>query len=83
MTREQEGGATRGNKRTSLPKTTRGWCRKRTTRDIGSGDNDCSDDSNGNSDGDADSGNGDCGDDNSNSNSGGGNSDSGKKTTIN
>ncbi len=49
------------------------------TRDVSSGDNDCSDDSNGDSDGDADSGNGDSGDDDSNSDSGGGDSNSGGK----
>jgi hypothetical protein len=48
-------------------------------RDVSSGDDDCSDDSNGDSDGDADSGDGDSGDDDSNSNSGGGDSDSGGK----
>ncbi len=46
------------------------------TRDVGSGNNICSDDSNGNSNGDADSGDGDSGDNNSNSNSGGGESNS-------
>ena len=48
-------------------------------RDVGSGDDDCSDNSNGNSIGDADSGDGDSGDNDSNSDSGGGNSDSGGK----
>ncbi len=50
-----------------------------TTRDVGSGDDDCSDDSNGDSDGDADSGNGDSGDNDSNSDSGGGDSNSSRK----
>ncbi len=49
------------------------------TRDVGSGDNICSDDSNGNSDGDADSSDGDSGDNNSNSNSSGGEINSGGK----
>jgi hypothetical protein len=62
-----------------LRKTTRGWRSERTTRDVGSDDNDCSDDSNGGSYGDADSGNDDSGDDDSNSDSGGGDSDSGVK----
>ncbi len=57
-----------------MRKTTRGRRSERTTRDVGSGDDDCSDDSNGDSDGDADSG-----DDDSNSDSGGGDSDSGGK----
>jgi hypothetical protein len=78
-TRRQEGGATRGNTTTSLLKTTRGRCSERLIRDVGSSDNNCSDDSNGNSDGDADSGNGDSGDNNSNSNRGSSNSDSGGK----
>jgi hypothetical protein len=52
---------------------------ERTTRDIGSGNDDCSDNSNVDSDGDADSSDGDSGDDNSNSNSGGGDSNSGGK----
>jgi hypothetical protein len=79
MTRGQEGGATRGEATTSLRKTTRGRRSERTTKDVGSGDNDCSDNRNGDSDGDADSGDGDSGDNDSNSNSGGGNSDSGGK----
>ncbi len=62
-----------------MRKTTRGRRSGRTTRDAGSGDNDCSDDSNGDSDGDADSGDGDSGDDDSNSDSGGGDSNSGGK----
>jgi hypothetical protein len=49
------------------------------TRDISSGDNDCSDNSNGDSNGDADSGNSDSGDNNSNSDSGGSNSNSSRK----
>jgi hypothetical protein len=57
----------------------RGRRSERTTRDVGSGDNNCSDNSNVDSDGDADSGDGDSGDDDSNSNSGGGDSDSGGK----
>ncbi len=62
-----------------MRKTTRGRCSERTTRDVGSGNDDFSDDSNGNSNGEADSGNGDSSDDNSNSNSGGGDSNSGRK----
>ncbi len=77
--RGQEGGAVRGDAPTSLRKTMRGRCSERTRRDIGSGNNNCSDDSNGNSDGDIDSGDADSGDDNSNSNSGGGDSNSGGK----
>jgi hypothetical protein len=46
---------------------------------IGGGDDDCSDNSNVDSNGDADSGDGDSGDNNSNSNSGGGDSNSGGK----
>ncbi len=57
-----------------MRKTTRGQRSERTTRDVGSGNDDCSDDSNSDSDGDADSG-----DDDSNSDSGGGDSDSGGK----
>jgi hypothetical protein len=53
---------------------TRGRRSERTTRDVSSGNNNCSDDSNGDSNGDADSGDGD-----KNSNSGGGDSDSGRK----
>ncbi len=49
---------------------------ERTTREISSGDNDCSDNSNGDSNSDANSGDGDSGDDDSNSNSGGSNSNS-------
>ncbi len=48
-------------------------------RDISSGDDNCSDDSNGDSDGVANSGNGDSGDDDSNSNSGGSDSNRGGK----
>ncbi len=72
---------TRGNTTTSVRKTirTRGWRSERTTRDIGSGDYDCSDDSNGNSNGDSDSGNGDIGDNDSNSDSGSSDSNSGGK----
>ncbi len=77
--RGKEGPATRGNTTTSSRKTTRGQRSERTTRGVGSGDNDCSDDSNSNSDGDADSGEDDSGDDDSNSDSGGGDSDSGGK----
>ncbi len=77
--REQEGGATRGDATTSLRKTTRGRRSERTTRDVGSGGGDCSDDSNGDRDGDGDSGDGNRGDNDSNSNSGGGDSDSGRK----
>jgi hypothetical protein len=69
----------RGNTTTSLQKTTRGQCSERTTKDIGSSNEDSSEDSNGNSDGDGDSSNGDSGEGNSISNSGGGNSDSGGK----
>ena len=93
-TRGQHGKGTRGrhHKRTRrrrnerrcniqvAQKTTRGQRSGRTTRDIGSGNNVCSDNSNSNSDGGADSGNGDSGDNgDNNSDSGGGNSDSGKK----
>ncbi len=70
---------TRGNATTSLRKTTRGRHSERTTRDIGSGDDNCSDDSNGDSNGDADSSNSDSGDDDSNSNSDDGDSNSGGK----
>jgi hypothetical protein len=62
-----------------MRKTTRERRIERMTRDVGCGDNNCSDDSNGDSDGDADSGDGDNGDNNSNSDSGGGNSNSGGK----
>ena len=62
-----------------MRKTTRGRHSEKTTRDISSGDNDCSDDSNGNFNGDGDSSDGDSGDDDSKSNSGGGDSDSGRK----
>jgi hypothetical protein len=48
-------------------------------RDVGSGDNNCSDKINVDSKGDADSGDGDSGDNDSNSNSGGGDSNSGGK----
>jgi hypothetical protein len=71
---------TRGDTTTSLRKTTRGWHSERTTKDISSGNDDCSDDSNGNSDSDANSGDGDSGDDDSNSDSGGRDSNSGGKT---
>ncbi len=70
---------TRGNATTSLRKTTRGRRSERMMRDIGSSNDNCSDDSNGNSDGDADSGDGDSCDNDSNSDSGGGNSNSGGK----
>jgi hypothetical protein len=79
MTRGREGGATRGNATTSLRKTMRGQRSERTMRDVGSGDDNCSDNSNVDSNGDADSGDGDSGDNNSNSNSGGSNSNSGGK----
>jgi hypothetical protein len=79
MTRGQEGGAMREDVTISLGKTTRGWCSERTTRDVGSGNNNCSDNSNGNSEGDTDSVNGDSGDDDSSSNSGSSNSNSGRK----
>ncbi len=62
-----------------MRKTTRGRRSERTTRDVGSGDDDRSDDCNGDSDGDAASGNGDSSDNDSNSDSGGGDSDSGGK----
>ncbi len=77
--RRQRGGAMRRGAATSLRKTMRGQRSKRTTRDIGIGDNNCSDNSNGDSDGDGDSGDGDRGDNDSNSNSGGGDSNSGGK----
>jgi hypothetical protein len=57
----------------------RGWRSERTTRDVSSGDNDCSDNCNGDSNGDADSSDGDSGDDDSNSDSGSGSSNSGGK----
>ncbi len=69
----------RGNTTTSLRKTTRGQRSERMTRDVSSGDGNCSDNSNGNSNSDANSGDSDSGDDNSNSNSGGSNSNSGEK----
>ncbi len=68
----------RGNAITSLCKMTRGQRSERTTRDVGSSNADCSEDSNGNSNGDADSGDGHSSDDNSNRDSGGGDSDRGK-----
>ncbi len=49
------------------------------TRDISSGNNDCSDNSNGDSYSDANSGDGDSGDNDSNSDSGGNDSNSGGK----
>ena len=59
---------------------TRGRCSERTTRDVSSGNDDnCSDNSNGDSNSDANSGDGDSGDDDSNSNSGGSDSNSGEK----
>jgi hypothetical protein len=79
MIRGREGSTTRGDATTSLRKMTRGRCSKRTTRDVGSGEDDCSDNSNGDSDGDADSGDGESGDDDSNSNSGVSDSDNGGK----
>ncbi len=69
----------RGDATTSLRKTMRGRRSERTTRDVSSGDDDCSDNINVDSDGDADSGDGDSGDDDSNSNSGGGDGNSGGK----
>ncbi len=79
-TRGQEGGATRGDATTSLRKTTRVRHSERTMRDVGSGNNDCSDDSNGDSNGDGDSGDGDSSDnDDSNSDSGDRDSNSGGK----
>ncbi len=77
--RGQEGIATRGDTTTSLRKMTRGQRSEGTTRDVSSGDNNCCDDSNGNSDSDANSGDGDSGDNDSNSNSGGSDSNSGGK----
>ncbi len=77
--RRQEGIATRGNTTTSLRKMIRGQRSERTTRDVSSSEDDCSDDSNGDSDSDANSGDSDSGDDNSNSNSGASNSNSGRK----
>jgi dihydrofolate synthase/folylpolyglutamate synthase len=62
-----------------LRKMTRGRRSERTTRDVSSGDDDCSDDSNGDSDADANSGDGDSGDADSNSDSGGSDSKSGGK----
>jgi hypothetical protein len=67
-----------------LRKTTSGRRSERTTRDVSSGNDDCSDNSNGNSNsdansGDGDSGDSDSGDDDSNSDSGGSNSNSGGK----
>ncbi len=74
----------RGDTTTSLRKMTRGWRSERTTRDVSSGDDNCSDDSNGDRDSDANSSDGDSSDNNSNSDSGGSDSNSdGKKTTIN
>jgi hypothetical protein len=69
----------RGNATTSLRKMTRGWRSEWTTRDVGSGNDNGSDDSNGDSYGDGDSGGSDSGDNNSKSDSGGGNSHSGRK----
>jgi hypothetical protein len=57
---------------------TRGWCSERTARDVSSGNNNCSDDSNDNSDSGANSGDSDSGDNNSNSDSGGSDSNSGR-----
>jgi hypothetical protein len=48
-------------------------------RDVSNSDNNCSDDSNGDSNSDATSGDGDSGDNNSNSDSGGSDSNSGRK----
>jgi hypothetical protein len=61
-----------------LRKTTRGQHSERTTRDVSSCDDNCSDDSNADSDSDTNSSDGDSGDNNSNSDSGGSNSNSGK-----
>ncbi len=69
----------RGDTTTSLRKTTRGRRSERTTRDVSSGDDNCSDVSNGNSNSDADSGDSDSGDNDNNSNSGGNTSNSGRK----
>jgi hypothetical protein len=77
MTRVRDGGTTRGDATTSSRTTMRGRRSERTTRDVGIGNNDCSDDSNSDSDGDTDNGDGDSGEDDSNSDSGGGNSNSG------
>ncbi len=62
-----------------MRKTTRGWRSERKMRDVSSGDDNCSDNSNGDTDSDANSGDGDSGDDDSNSDSGGSNSNSGGK----
>jgi hypothetical protein len=78
-TRGQEGGKTRGHATTSLHKTTRGRCSERMTRDVGSINNVCSEDSNSDGDGEGGNGNGDSGDDNSKSKSGGSDSNSGRK----
>ncbi len=78
-TRGQEGIATRGDTTTSLRKMTRGGRSERTTRDVSTGDDNCSDDSKGNSNSEDSSGDGDSNDDNSNSDSGGSNSNSGGK----
>ncbi len=52
MTKEPEGSTTRDTATTSLRKPTRGWRSERMTRDVGSRDDDCSDDGNGNNNGD-------------------------------
>ncbi len=62
-----------------MRKRIRGRRSERTTRDVSSGDDDCSDDNNGDSNSDANSGDGDSGEDDSNSNSGGNDSNSGGK----
>ncbi len=76
MTSGREGSVTRGDETTSLSKTIRGQRSEKTTRDVGSSDDNCSDDSNGNNNGDSDSCNGDSSDNNSNSISGDSNSNS-------
>ncbi len=78
----REGRRTRGDATTSLRKKTRGRRSERTTRDVRGGDNDCSDDSTGDSDDYADSGDGDSDDDDSNSDSGGSDSDSVGKNNL-
>ncbi len=78
-TRGREGIATRGNATASLRKTTRGRRSERVTRDVSSGNDKCSDDSNNNSDSDADSGDSDSSDNNSKRDSGGSDSNSGRK----
>ncbi len=62
-----------------MRKTIRGQRSERTTRDVSSSEDNCSDDSNGDSDSDANSNDGDSSDSNSNSDSGASNSNSGRK----